>query len=597
MTTFRRWPPGNEDSAHALFPLQGERALLAGGHRLARVDADGVRDLNEELVYPRLFVASTRVAGRVYVGTEHGLRVADVARDPIAVTSADREGDAVRVNSVFERDASDVFVGTDRDGVIRYQLGPVGEVLSRTRFAGESGLALGEIAQTHVAPAADGALMVATPRGFFRFDGTHFVADDNDGLGALREDDETLVVLRDRQHGDWAYSAKRVLQRPPGQPWRELPLASTFRSVILDHVLDADGRLTLVGMKSLLQYRAAASNTEQAPPQVALRAVVLQQANGERRHLPLRSAETLRFPEGDFALGFQFALPDLEQERAALYQGRLQGYEAAFSDWTRSRGYQYSRLRPGDYVFSVRARDARGRVSEIEPFRFSIDARWYRSTLALLLWTALALALVVLLVAAIFRRRTRNMRTRQRDLQTMVDNRTRDLAAANRRLELMANMDGLTGLPNRRRLDEYLALTWQHSHERQRPLAVIAIDIDHFKRYNDEHGHLRGDELLRHATRLLAQCLRRTEDVLARYGGEEFVVVMPGANASQAAEQAEAMLACIADASLGVTISLGVASEIADGSEPVETLVERADQALYAAKSGGRNRVVVADPR
>jgi diguanylate cyclase (GGDEF)-like protein len=140
------------------------------------------------------------------------------------------------------------------------------------------------------------------------------------------------------------------------------------------------------------------------------------------------------------------------------------------------------------------------------------------------------------------------MRTRQRDLQTMVDDRTRDLAAANRRLELMANMDGLTGLPNRRRLDEYLALTWQHSHERQRPLAVIAIDIDHFKRSNDEHGHLRGDELLRHATRLLAQCLRRTEDVLARYGGEEFVVVMPGANASQAAEQAEAMLACIADA-------------------------------------------------
>jgi diguanylate cyclase (GGDEF)-like protein len=366
--------------------------------------------------------------------------------------------------------------------------------------------------------------------------------------------------------------------------------------VIVDHARDGEGRLSLVGMKSLLQHRGAASASDESPPQVALRAIVLQQANGERRNLPLGGIQPLRFVEGDFALGFQFALPDLEQERTALYQGRLQGYEAAFSDWTRSRGYQYSRLRPGDYVFEARARDARGHVSQTTPFRFSIDAPWYRSAPALLLWTALALAVLLWGIAAIFRRRTRNMLTRQRDLQALVDDRTRDLAAANRRLELMANMDGLTGLPNRRRLDEYLALTWQHSHERQRPLAVIAIDIDHFKRYNDEHGHLRGDELLRHATRLLVQCLRRTEDVLARYGGEEFVVVMPGASASQAAEQAEAMRACIATASLGVTISLGVASRIADGAEPVEALVERADQALYAAKAGGRNRVVVADP-
>ena len=172
--------------------------------------------------------------------------------------------------------------------------------------------------------------------------------------------------------------------------------------------------------------------------------------------------------------------------------------------------------------------------------------------------------------------------------------RTHDLAAANRRLEQMANLDGLTGIANRRRLDEYLQTTWAQCRDRQRALAVIVIDVDHFKQFNDSRGHLAGDQLLKDLVPLLLHCLRRSEDLLARYGGEEFLAVLPGADAAVATDVATAMWNEINQAALGATISIGAASWIPNGGD-VSALVKAADLALYAAKNGGRNRVVFSE--
>jgi diguanylate cyclase (GGDEF)-like protein len=193
-------------------------------------------------------------------------------------------------------------------------------------------------------------------------------------------------------------------------------------------------------------------------------------------------------------------------------------------------------------------------------------------------------------VTFIIRRRVNKLALETTRLERMIDERTQDLAKANERLELMANVDGLTGIANRRRLDQYLIQVWEQGRERHRSMAVLVIDVDHFKRYNDTHGHLAGDRLLKSLVPLLTECLRRTEDLLARYGGEEFLVVMPGADAAAAMAVAQHMRAQIADAQLGSTISIGVASCV-PGPGAVDDLVRRADQALYAAKRGGRNRV------
>ncbi len=165
-------------------------------------------------------------------------------------------------------------------------------------------------------------------------------------------------------------------------------------------------------------------------------------------------------------------------------------------------------------------------------------------------------------------------------------------------LERMAMTDALTGLPNRRYLFERLDLEMGRAVRYERPLALIIVDIDHFKRVNDIHGHRFGDFVLTEAARVLRNNLRES-DVVARYGGEEFAVLLPETNVEQAEAVAEKLRGAFAerelrerDAAVALTISAGVAATSVLAVEDGETLVARADAALYEAKRQGRDRVV-----
>ncbi len=148
-------------------------------------------------------------------------------------------------------------------------------------------------------------------------------------------------------------------------------------------------------------------------------------------------------------------------------------------------------------------------------------------------------------------------------------------------------VDALTGIHNRRGLDEALSTHFAMFSRYKQKFSVAIFDIDHFKRVNDEQGHLQGDLIIQQVARLLDESVRET-DTVARYGGEEFVVIMPQTGLDGASVFAERFRAKAA-ATLPVTLSGGVAVAL-DGDGP-ETLLARADAALYAAKSAGRNRV------
>lgn len=160
-----------------------------------------------------------------------------------------------------------------------------------------------------------------------------------------------------------------------------------------------------------------------------------------------------------------------------------------------------------------------------------------------------------------------------------------------------ASTDALTGLANRRQLDQALARECAETVRSQVPLAVVMIDLDHFKRLNDVHGHQTGDRALRLAAMAIATSTR-TMDLAARYGGEEFCVVMPGVDAAGAANAAERIRRAIERVSpdLPITASVGVASAPAHGATATE-LTAAADAALYEAKRDGRNRVAVSSKR
>lgn len=170
------------------------------------------------------------------------------------------------------------------------------------------------------------------------------------------------------------------------------------------------------------------------------------------------------------------------------------------------------------------------------------------------------------------------------------------LREANQILQQISFMDGLTGIANRRTFDEYIYRTWTDG----RRLALIMIDIDQFKNFNDTYGHLKGDDCLKRVASALNLTLRRSHDFLARYGGEEFVVVLNESDevsamlvAEQLRHNVEALKIPHSTSSVNpsVTISLGVCH--ASAAQNIEELIEKTDQALYVAKRSGRNQVVM----
>jgi diguanylate cyclase (GGDEF)-like protein len=191
-------------------------------------------------------------------------------------------------------------------------------------------------------------------------------------------------------------------------------------------------------------------------------------------------------------------------------------------------------------------------------------------------------------------------------LEKTVEDRTAELRRANDSLATLAGTDGLTGIANRRRFDEVLALEWRRAERSSTYLAIIMLDVDFFKLYNDEYGHLEGDRVLRRIAGVLAFFARRSGDLAARYGGEEFVLVLPGLDLPEAETVAHAVVAEVQ--ALGIphsggigqvlTISAGVAAVQPQAGLEVDRdlLVREADRALYQAKAAGRNGVRPAGP-
>ena len=167
------------------------------------------------------------------------------------------------------------------------------------------------------------------------------------------------------------------------------------------------------------------------------------------------------------------------------------------------------------------------------------------------------------------------------------------LAAAHDTLREVARRDGLTGVFNRRCLDEALSVELLRSARERQPLSMLLVDVDHFKDFNDHHGHLAGDVCLRAVAASIEHSIARPADLVARFGGEEFAVLLPSTEMPGALQVAERVKSMVADESNGrhVTVSVGVATLWPQAATTADDLIAAADSALYAAKAAGRNRV------
>ena len=357
---------------------------------------------------------------------------------------------------------------------------------------------------------------------------------------------------------------------------------------------DAAGRLwfpTIEGV-TVVDPKNLAGNT--VPPPVNLEQIVV---DGR----PAAPRQGLTLAPGARNLEFHYVAPSFVAPARVRYRYLLEGLDADWVEAGARRTAYYSRLPPGRYRFRVAAANDEGVWNETgAALTFDLRPRIYETPW---FYAVCGLALAGVVWGG-DRLRVRRVRTHEAALERLVEERTRALAEANLRLERLSSLDGLTGVANRRRFDEVLGLEWRRASRTGAPLSLVMLDLDFFKDFNDANGHLAGDEHLRQVARALAGTLGRAGDLVARFGGEEFVVLLPGMAAEDAGALAERLRQSVealglphnaSTVSRVVTLSVGVATALAEERTSPAALVAAADEALYRAKREGRNRVARAD--
>ncbi|GAB4168866.1 MAG: hypothetical protein Kow0020_02360 [Wenzhouxiangellaceae bacterium] len=576
--------PWTDFEAFDFEPLADGTGLLADSYALLHVDREGVRQRLDELQYPRRIVPSRYDAGLYFIGTEEGVATVRRDGDRFMIAGALHEI-GLPVFSLVETGPGVLLLGTQGQGVVEVHVDADGTVRER-RPAGQ-GIDPDEADYVDVLE-IDGRVYALTYSAVWRREEDGFVRTDLQGVDSIRKPDRYLEVRTAPDGSLWAYDYQRVYRHVGADQWEPVDTGRLIRPPITSLDFDSRGRALIGGSATVAIVDREPSAVPRPAYRVLLRDVRLR-GRDSTVHLPRQPGH--RFPSGDFEIRFEYALPGLVNREAIRYRARLAGLESAFGPWEQTSRYTYSLLDPGQYRFEVQAMDPWGRISELEPFEFGIAPAWYESAwFRNARWAALTL-LLSMLVWLLMRARMWRVERERRRLASEVQRQTQALVEANRRLREMAEVDGLTGIANRRRFDTYLNHCVVQARESHRPLAVMLVDLDGFKPYNDRCGHLAGDEALKRIARRLTDVIGNHDRLVARFGGDEFAAVIPDVDERQARQLGEtACRACLEDSS-GVSLSVGIAWLPPGVRADARTLTNLADRELYRAKKSGKNRV------
>lgn len=509
-------------------------------------DLDGNSGPRDGLVYALEYDA----AGNLWLGLNNGLdrmegeRFVHYRYDP-----ADRDGiSANTIRNLFQDSSGRLWLGTVGGGLMRYE----SDSDTFRHFMKKDGLPNNTVRS--IVEAADGSIWVGTATGIGVIDptGTFF---------------RGYSVYNDLKDRDFHIGA-----------WRS-----------------QSGELYFGGMNAVYRVSPAYGAVRDQKPRVLVSSIT---SGGEPIDPELSAAylERLSLPyqRNDFTVSF--AVVDFREPGRNQYSYKLEGFDNDWSPVSTDHVATYTNLPGGSYLLRVRAADSEGYWNEeaLALPVFVASPPW-RTPPAFALYFALLIGLGYLVASL---RGKNELRAKITELIRLQG----ELEGANRKLADLSLIDGLTGISNRRRLDESLPRLVAEARREKRPLSVLMLDLDYFKDYNDRYGHLKGDEALRSIADILQDSIERASDLVARFGGEEFIAVLPNTDKRGALRVAERIRSRVENAAIPaespngasvVTISIGVFAGIPKASAAPEDLIRSADEALYRAKTGGRNRVSV----
>jgi diguanylate cyclase (GGDEF)-like protein len=363
-----------------------------------------------------------------------------------------------------------------------------------------------------------------------------------------------------------------------------------------------DGRVWIATARGVAVIDSAAPLRNTVAPPVHVEEILIDGVRAAPGPLHLKA--------GTQRLELRYTALSFRTPERVTFRYLLEGYDRDWVNAGTSRIAQYTRLAPGNYTFRVVATNEDGVRSRNEArLGVTVDPRWFETWWARLL----ALALIAAAIWGAGRLRVAALRARKNEelarayghvhrIAGELEETNRQLAVANVQLRALSYMDGLTGVANRRRFDEALEeacadATADIPHAE--PLALLLIDLDHFKTLNDAQGHQSGDDALRAIGALLAGRTQTRGGLAARFGGEEFVWLLPGLTLEAAHAEAEALRLTIRNAAIRhdareggiLTASVGVSASDGTTAVTAASLLACADAALYRAKALGRDRV------
>ncbi len=569
---------------------------VAGTEGVTRFDRHGKArsfGMVEGLPGTIVFAFAPARQGGMWTGTLQG--VARIDGDQVHVVE-DTRGDDVR--ALYEDPAGRLWIGL-RSGLRCLR----GEVLDA---CGTDGLAGTSVFAFH--HAADGNLWLGTSVGIARIrDGVVTRYFERAGFHG-----DAVFALLDDDRGNFWFSSNRGIGHIAQA---DLAALDSGQAVAVqprwygtaDGMLNAqgngasqtpagrsdDGRLWFGTAKGVVVVDPQRMQGNPQPPPVEIERMLVDGKDVD----PLAPGE---LGPGVERLELHFAAMSYVAPSAVQYRYQLVGFDRGWNTVGNTRTAYYTNLPPGDYEFRVAASNNDGVWNEAGArVRFTLLPLWHQTWWLRTLVLLAALGLVMLGVWL----RLRAARERERSLTREVAQRTDALREANAQLQRIAAMDALTGIANRREFNRRLLQAWEDHAWRDASLAVLLVDVDDFKAYNDSYGHLGGDAALAAVASHMATQVRSGADLAARYGGEEFALLLPDCDTAGALALGRQIVASIRALGLPhrassvadtITVSVGAGSlRPARGGSPDE-LLHAADSALYRAKAEGRNRALPA---
>ena len=507
-------------------------------------DVAGERGPTDALVYSLEYDGT----GKLWIGLNNGLnrmegnRFVRYTYDP-----SNREGlsgDTVR--NLFRDSRGRLWLGSAGGGLMRYDA----EKDRFSHFTKRDGLPNNTVRS--ILEASDGSIWVGTAKGIGVIDPT----------GLFFRGYSVFNELKDRDFHTGAWKSK-------------------------------SGDLYFGGMNTVYRLRPDQSNSAKPVPQLIISSFT---SGGkplavDRAPAYLDEAR-LSYSNNDFSVSFSAV--DFRDSNRNLYSYKLDGFDKDWSPVSSDHTATYTNLPGGSYRLLVRAADSEGYWNDDAlSLPVEVGSPPWLSPIAFVFYLTALIGLGYL---------TASLRGKG-ELRAKIVELTKlkvELEEANVKLADLSMIDGLTGIANRRRLSEVLPRLYAESVREKQPLAVLMMDLDFFKNYNDRYGHLKGDEALKQVAQAITDSIERATDLVARFGGEEFTVVLPHTDHAGALVVAERIRKRVEELGIEnasssvakvITLSVGVSSAAAVLGGDSADLIAEADAALYRAKFEGRNRV------